>query len=291
MTTSKTTKTIFQLVHKVLSELYEQVKVIHGAAADDKIKAAMEALSKSYGNLTDDKMPPIDYADPTTRLAYVYSYVASHADFVRQILDLTSDVLADELFQQEKLVVSCLGGGPGSELVGMLQHLVSCSTAKVGVLTTYLCDREQAWADSWTEIGQELEANIKLYLAFQKLDVTVPSDWQKQRKFLGADLFIASYFASELWRFQAQAKQFWEEVGANAKKGAKVLFIDNNDSRFIAYVEAIAKENGFEPLARKTMRLTPSFDERTTDLGDFPAKFGRSPKLVGNLFYCVYVKK
>lgn len=287
----KATKTIFQLVYKVLSELYEQVKAIHGKAADEKIKAAMTALSTSYSKLTDGKMPPIDYSDPTTRFAYVFKYVASHADYVRQVLDLVSDELSDELLKEEKIVVSCLGGGPGSELVGLLHHVLAAGEAEVEALTCYLCDREQAWADSWTEIGQELDADIKLFVNFQGLDVTKKEDWAKQRKFLSADLFISSYFASEVVRIKDEAADFWKELGSSSKKGAKFLFIDNAHTAFTDYIREIASNSGLETVVVKQVEKTPRWDEQKSDLGEFLERFGQSPKLKSQLFYGVYVKK
>lgn len=291
MGTKKATKTIFQLVYKVLSELYEQIKAIHGKAADAEIKSAMTALSTSYGKLTDLKMPPIDYADPTTRFAYVFKYVASHADYVRQVLDLVSDELSNDLLKEKKLVVSCLGGGPGSELVGLLHHVLATEESKVEALTCYLCDREQAWADSWTEIGQELDADIKLFVNFQGLDVTKKEDWAKQRKFLSADLFISSYFASEVVRIKDKADDFWKEIASASKKGAKFLFIDNAHTAFTDYISHIAGDNGLKALVAKQVEKTPRWEEKKSDLGEFLQKFGQSPKLKSQLFYGVYVKK
>ncbi len=64
-------------------------------------------------------------------------------------------------------------------------------------VTAYLCDREQAWADCWTEIGEEVPADFHLNVNFQPLDVTNAESWAKQKKYLSADLFLLVYFASE----------------------------------------------------------------------------------------------
>jgi hypothetical protein len=287
----KATRTIFQLVYKVLSELYEQVQDIHGKGADAKIKSAIETLSQSYGKLTDSKLPPIDYADPTTRFAYVFKYVASHADYVRQVLGIVRSELTDHLLKEKKLVVSCLGGGPGSELVGLLHHVLAAGESELEVMTCYLCDREQAWADSWTEIGQELDADIKLFVNFQGLDVTKKGDWAKQRKFLSADLFISCYFASEIVRVREKAADFWKEIGAHARKGAKLLFIDNAHTAFTDYISQIATDNGLKAQVVKQVEITPRWDEQKSDLGEFLERFGQSPKLKSQLFYGVFVKK
>ncbi len=287
----KATKTIFQLVYRVLNELYGQVEAIHGAKADAKIAKAMSDLSASYGKFTDTKMPPIDYSDPTTRFAYVFKYVASHADYVRQVLDLVNAGLSEDMVKTKKLVVSCLGGGPGSELVGLLHYILANKNSKIESLTCYLCDREQAWADSWTEIGQELDADIKLFVNFQGLDVTEPEDWAKQRKFLSADLFISNYFASEIVRVKDKAAKFWKEIGASAKKGAKILFVDNNHTVFTDYISELAETNGFKSVVAGLPEMTPRWDEEKSDLHEFLTKFGHSPKLKSKLFYGVYVKK
>lgn len=283
-------KTNFQLVCAVLDELWAEVKQEHGRKAVPVILEKLEALSAAYGDLRNPELPPIDYTTPATRFAYVYAYVATHADYVFQLLNNTRKRLWDSLEGKERLVATCLGGGPGTELVGLLQFL-SHEETPPETLTVYLCDREQAWADSWTEIGEEVPSALRLNVNFQPLDVTNPKSWSKQKKFLSADLFALVYFVSEVMRMGDAADAFWDELGSKAKSGALMLIADNDHKSFIKYIERNVIGDRWEVLANDSRKLVASFWEEKNDLGRHLEQIGRSPKLKADLVYWVLRKK
>ena len=289
--TKKKTKTNFQLVKFVLDQLHADVVAEHGkTSADKRIKAKLQELSAAYERLSDPKFPPIDYAPPETRLAYVYTHVATHADYVYQILNTIDKHLKKTLLKAEKAVITCLGGGPGSELVGLLQYLSEEDSA-IKTLTVYLCDREQAWADCWTEIGEEVPGALHLNTNFQPLDVTNPDSWSKQKKFLSADLFVSSYFASEVARLGDKADAFWKELSAKAQSGAFMLILDNDHSYFSDYVTQKIITKSWDVVVSDTDVLTPSGREQKSDLEGHLVAYDRSPKLRGRIAYWLLKKK
>ena len=79
--------TLFELVKIALDELYSQGKKQHKGKLDDEIKAQLKYLSSSFGELDLAERKPISYRDPATRFAYVYKYVASHGDYIVQVLE------------------------------------------------------------------------------------------------------------------------------------------------------------------------------------------------------------
>jgi hypothetical protein len=281
--------TNFQLVKIVLDELFGLVKKTHGKKADDVINAKLSELQAAYAKLTDPKMPPINYAPPEMRFAYVRSYVPAHADFAYQILHSTEIMKG---FKKAKtLTVTCIGGGPGSEIIGLLQFLLGEDDYAVERITMYLLDREAAWGDSWSDLSEKLTTDFNTNVVPQKLDVTNANDWANQRKFLTADLFIMSYFVSEVFRSGAKADGFWEELGKEAKKSSLLLIIDNNSDDFKDFVKKRVIADQWTVVANEEEKLTPSSDEQKTDLGDYLTRFAFSPKLKGNLVYWVLRKK
>lgn len=284
-------QTIFQLVRKVLDQLKADVVESHGSKADATITAALPALRESYNNLTDPKRKPVDYAPPEVRFAYVYCYVGAHSDFVYQVLNRTEDVLGNELASRKKIVVTALGGGPGSDLVGLIQYLVEHEDCELETLTCYLCDREQAWADCWTEIGEEVSADFHLNVNFQPLDVTDPGSWAKQKKFLSADFFLLVYFASEVASLGDKAAEFWTELTARSKPGALMVVIDNNSDFFTDFIKANLIGDKWDVLQTEAKKLTPSYQEQKTDLGDHLTRYGAQPRLTGNIVYWVLKRK
>ena len=115
--------TIFELVKITLDELYKQGQAVHGDKLDTEIKIRMQYLSQSYGQLSSTDREPVDYKDPSTRFAYVFKYVASHGDYVVQVLEALSKELDGPIFDPGKIRVSCIGGGPGSDIIAILKYL------------------------------------------------------------------------------------------------------------------------------------------------------------------------
>ena len=275
--------TLFQLIKITLDKLYEQGLHEYGDALDAQIKQKMLYLSKSYENLSSSQRKPIDYRDPATRFAYVYCYVATHGDYIVQALERLRSQLDRNIFQDESTRVSCIGGGPGSDILAILKYLNEQPRESAKKLICYLLDREQAWADTWTEIDESLTGDLKLNTNFQPFDVTQPDTWQYQRNFLQADLFTLSYFVSEVYSFGA-SRSTLRDILEQAKPGALVLYIDNGHQIFDDYFDDIWADIDFVRLVNApNEQWTPRYSEQTADIQTYIDKFDRSPKLRGNL--------
>lgn len=290
----KDSMTIFQLVKIVLDTLYLEATGVFGDKADAHIKEQMEYLSASYGKLTSTDRQPVDYKNPATRFAYVYKYVASHSDYVAQVLYTLRQELGGSIFGQESIRVTCVGGGPGSDLIGLLKYLdENQKKEKVQKLTCYLVDREQAWADTWTELNASLGTEIQLNANFQPLDVTKPQSWEYQKKFLQADMFTMSYFVSEVMALDDDGvvSAFWQTIFNGAKPGAFFLYDDNGHDSFNDYFDKQWKQAGLELIVGSTNEQTwPGSDEQKDALGEYLKRFGQMPKLKTQLSYRVLKK-
>lgn len=280
--------TLAQLIKIVLDEAYAEIPLPNDAVRDAAIKKELANLSASYGNLTKADRVPIDYASPISRFAYIYKYTVAHADYIKQLIQ-NHKVLGD-LFAGEALSVACLGGGPGSDLLGILKYMIQ--NQRGSALTCYLFDRERAWGDSWSEVAKPLKADFHLYPVFQQLDVTDQNTWGSYRKYLGADLFTLSYFLSEVWAFHTKAQPYFESCFTNAKTGATFLFIDNNDANghFVGWYDAMAAAHGLEQLHDGACKMAFSIDEEKTDLEPYYSKFGW-PKRESNVSYRISRKR
>ncbi|UPG92859.1 hypothetical protein [Luteibacter aegosomatissinici] len=250
----------------------------------------MDTLSANYRRLEDATATPINYAPAATRFAYVYSYVAAHADYVRQVLEMADEHIDDLLLRQQYPLVSCIGGGPGSEMLGTLQYVLNHHNRQTQSLMFYLCDKEGAWADAWSEIGRHLGTLINVTSTVQPIDVLLPHTYRDQRKFLKADLFVSSYFFSEVARFGAQTDAFWDDIGQNAKAGAKFVVLDNDSPGFVAFIRAAMQRAGFRKLEEKGVSMWPRSSEQMSDLKEYLDRFGRSPRLKAKLWYGVFEK-
>lgn len=285
--------TLFQLVKITLDALYEETQKQYGVKTDEEVASRFKYLSQSYGKLTSEEREPIDYKDPATRFAYVYKYVAAHGAYILQILNITRSSLGT-VFKDKKARVSCIGGGPGSDIIAVLKFLAECGAKEpVEKIVCYLLDKEQAWADTWTELDDKLAIDhIKLSVNFQSLDVTNPNSWVSQKKFLDADLFTLSYFVSEVYALDdGVVSNFFATLFENAKAGALFLYDDNGNDLFNDYIDKQWKKAGLELVGSETnVSWTPNYDERAAELDAYKAKFGEWPKLKGYLSYRILRK-
>jgi len=78
---------LFPLVSPVLNGLDRQGSALFGDRWDDKVKGAVQQLITAYGggNLLNKNRKLIDYSALATQTAYVFRYLASHADFLAQV--------------------------------------------------------------------------------------------------------------------------------------------------------------------------------------------------------------
>lgn len=264
---------IFPVIKKVLDEQYSYIEAASNDNRDKQIKAAIAALQAAYGNVLAKGGP--DYKKPETRFAYICVYTTAHADMIWQIIRDSKDLRA--VFDKDYVSITCVGGGPGSEMLGVIKYLEKserkCTTS------FHLVDGEATWADSWAEIDNIADATNKLSKTFLKVDVTKAEDWESLKKLTMSDVFIFSWFLSEIFQRKDQAEVFFQHLFSKAKSGALFLFLDFTNAELSKWVEHLAAKNKFETIkGDKNWNYQLSFAEEKKELKEYFDKFGH-PKL------------
>lgn len=274
----------FQLVKTVLDELYQEIDILDVDDKDAAISTPLRQLADEYGNLLVGAN--IDYSDPVTRFAYVYKYVTAHADLVCQLLE-RSDTLRN-LFDRDRVTVTSLGGGPGTELLGILKFM-ECQ-GKSSSLHLEICDREEFWGEAWTDVSNKIKAPCSISTSFRALDVT-KSVSLGYKKLLAADLFTMVYFMSEVYATREQAQQFFDNLFTKAKPGALFIFADNNSNEFTGWFDSLVEIHGVEVLENGSANFQVRFDEEKSALGSYLEKFDHQPRLRANMAYRICRKR
>ncbi len=277
----------FQLVGSVLDELYDEIYSLHGDRTDQIIRDELINLSNNFGRLQFSN--DIDYDNLATRFAYIYCYTTAHADIVYRLI--SGSMALTNLFNTQTVEVSCIGGGPGSDFLGILKFLALSSTDNIKRLRCFICDKEQAWRESWSDVDRKLSVPFSISTIFWELDVTETSKLPRQRQVFQADLFTMVYFLSELYYGREDARDFFEAMVQRAKPGALFLFIDNNSACFYDWLDNIAADGGLEVVEkREDYRFVVGWDEQAGDLERYNNKFQRNPKLKAHIAYRIYRK-
>src|SRR6516164_2783335 len=205
---------VFQLIHTVLDELYAAIPG-SDIEKDDAVKKQLTALNDGYSKLSVKNN--ITYTDPATRFAYIYRYVTSHSNLVYQAISSTTELV--ELFKCPKVNVSCVGGGPGSDLLGILKYL-SFGKNKCTNVRCHLLDGENAWADAWSDVDQKLASQCTISTYFLAMNICEAKSWSLHSKYLNADLITMIYFMSEIYSRQKESQPYFEHLFQRAKKGS-----------------------------------------------------------------------
>lgn len=275
----------FQIIKTVLDEIYAEIPGTTDNDRDESIKEGFTYLSNRYYHLLYNP-GPVDYGQPAIRFAYIYKYVTSHANFVYQRISLSPQLTT--LFEQERVVVSCVGGGPGSDYLGILKYIMA-SPLKPSLMC-YLFDREEKWSEAWSDVDSKVEKGLATSTIFQRFDVTDPEDVGAHKKFIRqSDLFTLTYFMSEVYSQQVQSEPFFSKLMQEAKPGAMFMYLDNDNENFYGWFDSLANGNGLIVLQQGSLSLKLPFDEEKNDLEPYLAKFG-SPKLSGKVAYRLCIK-
>jgi len=281
------TMNCFQLVKTVLDELYSQINAIHRDNTDSVIKRKLEYLSQAYAKLSDGI--EVDYGDPITRFAYIYKYTTSHANIVFDAIKDSENL--KEVFNREVVDISCIGGGPGSDFLGILKFIDSGAAPNFKKLKCYLCDKEKNWRESWADVDDKLGVSnpFSIVTTYWELDVTDVSELPPQSKIFNVDLFTMVYFISELFSSREDTREFFETMFDHAKPGALFLFVDNYAQRFYGWFDEIAKACNLECIEESQGHYQTGADEEKSDLGIYYDKFG-PVKLGADIAYRLYRK-
>jgi hypothetical protein len=273
----------FILIKTVLDEAYAQIPGTEDEK-DKAIKAALSELSREYANLRSKGC--LDYSDPVRRFAYIFKYTTCHANYVCTVL--AGSTVMPLIFKKDRLTVSTIGGGPGSDFLGILKF---CQAR--GIKTDIKCllvDRDPAWGESWMDVDTKIAPANKMSAVFQPFDVTDPDSYKTFQKHFKSDIFTLVYFMSEVFALRKKATVYFEALFASMPKGAAVLFIDNNHSDFINWFDGLAAKHNIliKEKFEGTMKL-PIAEEKK-DLKQYYDKFG-SPKIQADLAYRIGVKE
>lgn len=276
---------VFQLIKTVLNEIYERIQGDEGEK-DKRIKEALESLRATYLNLA-AKGTPNDYADLITRFAYIYKYVTSHANIVYQLVPCCAELVS--LFDQKQVAITCVGGGPGSDFLGLLKFIIN--NGKSPHLRLNLFDKEPTWNECWQDVDEKLSSQLVISNVFSQFDVTKPETWKNYNKFLGSDLFTMVYFMSEINALRDKAEPFFSNLFENAKQGSLMLYVDNNNQAFYGWFDQLVSNDNWKVLKSGCGKLKmDDWSEEKSDLGEYYKKFG-SPKIEADVAWRICKKE
>jgi hypothetical protein len=191
--------------------------------------------------------PDIDYRDPFCRMAYLYMNVAAHATLVERTLAASpdlADLIKQKIAGQQVIRICALGGGPGSELLGVVRFIESIEgRSGTAFIDVVLVDQVKEWDESWHALKEGIDDQMReeygldrstwpvsVSRSFLPLDTTSVEEFRNfATRFNSTDLYILSYLVSELKGRTNELTQVIDLLVQRSSAGAFLLFIDRDE--------------------------------------------------------------
>jgi hypothetical protein len=191
----------YEAVKKILDQAiasYSQREGIPTEVIDARIAEHIKETSEEHHNPD----PNINYRLPLCRLGYLFSHAGANAClFERTIRD--SSALSDRIEEKtnQPLYMCTIGGGPGTELLGLTKYLLFRQKAPSDIHFKVI-DNIVQWGESWEHLARISEDLLnekpKVHRYFYSVDATdrhnfVDLAWL----FENVDIIVLNYFLSE----------------------------------------------------------------------------------------------
>jgi|GEM_PF-1342624 len=288
----------FKAIKNILDDATDSYSQDMGQSIDSicaKMGEHLQEMAKQH--YEDD--PVIAYNDPLCRLAYLYKHVAANATLFERALthiDATNKVLKARA--GKKLRVCSIGGGPGSELLGLVKFLVRTAKPKKFMperIEFTIFDLVPQWGESWGQLANQAESILKeegksgsfdaplIAHNFYPLDITKKKSYSDFAWLLKTmDLVIFNYVISENLESLDDIAAALKLIAKKSDDDAALVFVDRKEysNRINDWLLTVLPSAGF------MLTESPIFEKGTLDsedqvdkhLGDYPKKIGQTPR-------------
>lgn len=232
------------------------------------VEDKFQFLRNEYGNLRNVNRIAIDYSAPETQAAYIYAFGLARAGFTFEHLKRHHEHDRELLFSSRTPNVACFGGGPGSEIAGILKYAADPhNTENIESVNFTVFDRVDEWHsvnELLAECAQQ-HSDIEINIRFQELDL-LDSAAVQAVDMSEFDLATFSYVISELVSFKAThpVVQNLQALFSSMSRGSHIFYMDSASIQFYSVMNE----------ARRLPRLAQRSDiEQTTvlNLRNLPA--------------------
>ena len=120
-----------------------------------QIRAQLDKTSSQYYSEDD---PSIDYQDPLCRLGYLHRYAPVHATLFEHVLRALDEIpMAHFCADKGVLNICAMGGGPGTELLGIAKYLDSPFRWMPPKIAFTVFDKVPQWSELWQPLADATE--------------------------------------------------------------------------------------------------------------------------------------
>jgi hypothetical protein len=276
----------FKIVREVLDksiEAYARTKGLPVSNIDAQISDHIQATSSEHQNPD----PNIDYNDPLCRLGYLFTHVGANATLFEKTIIKSSSLSSFISGKSDQKVALCtVGGGPGTELLGLTKYLLVSEIVPSEVAFTVL-DRVPEWGESWEFLADASQNLLKNSLGkcpviqrgFYPMDAVNPQSYTDYAwLFERVDIIIFNYLISENKVRLNEFEQTLSLMTQKVKEGCIFVVIDRleRQTSFREDMTELFKRSDLETLDE--LKISGVMDDNESALGDYPERFNWRPR-------------
>ena len=205
---------IFKSLGNVLDQSVSDWKLSTGLPLDSLVPQVKKAILRMRDVYHSGNRPEIPFECLVYRLAYLYEYASANAFAVEAVLNddaKNQRLISSLLTSKQRISLCCLGGGPGSEIVGVAKWIVQQQLGTTQ-LEVVIIDKCLEWRNQWKSVRDTLNSNFSagssisaqsrrliVPRGFVKVDVIDPESAQLPPLVHGFDLYVVSYVVSHIY--------------------------------------------------------------------------------------------
>lgn len=195
-------------------------------------------------NQHDSPSPDIDYDEPLCRIGYLYVHAGVNATLFERTINQSKDLSSFiNRRSNSSLSICAVGGGPGTELLGLTKYflLQGCLPAE---LEFTILDSVPHWSETWGQLADVCQSLLfdrfglacVIHRSFQTMDTVDAKSYQNYGwLFEETDIFVYNYLLSENQIRLDDFQNAFAEMIADASSGCFFVIIDrlerNSDFR------------------------------------------------------------
>lgn len=269
----------FNRIRPAISHFEQLARAEHGANFVLQSKANFSYMMSRY--YSKDENP--DYAGNIRKFCYLYKYSVAHGYYIYATLKRLRPKIRPSIFSRNPTRIACVGGGPGTEIIGLCRYLREVEAENLGNrIEVTIFDKEPSWEDSCRRVLACVADGLQIDLRFQTFDATVPASYA-DIDFSGFHLVMANFFASEIRKAKivGASKGFWQHMFASMGAGKIFVALDFADAEGIAgrYIDGIIPPGATTVLSDQSLSMT--CPDSKASIAALEAELDHRPKKMG----------
>ena len=234
---------IFGIIALALEKSLREFREADGSLSEDVVQSLAGHCKDLHGRYKGQCHSGQDFTDALRRVAYLYMHAGVKARLCEVALEESGlGLLALRKSRSTQgLRIACLGCGPGSELIGLVRHLVHREdvTGRLHLDCT-LVDLCADWAETWSCVRDAVEAKgeklgdppdapaLELTAQFSQCNLANAPQLNTEGDYRRFDLHIASYLVSE----DVDFGPYLRFLADNSRAGSRFMLIDRDEPRW-----------------------------------------------------------